>query len=412
MAEGIVKRGNRFQAWAWDANAKKKVYRTFERAKDAKAWRRDMTRAIERGVVKAGSKKTLRTSVDEWLAGAESGAIRKKGGKRYKRATVDSYRESLWSIWTLPDTGAKVGVIHDYGAVPIGKIKHQDLQGLVRRLQRAEPKKGDDPDARLAGATIQNTIHALSTVLEHERYSGEIEINPAAGLRLPAADGVRERIPSPEESMRYLTIFRESDQPVWAAAIYAALRAGELQALRWEDVDLDKRWLRVERAYNPKSKEYGSPKWDSRRGLPIQKPLVQILAKHALETGTREGLVFSEDGVKPFDTRSLYRRRDTDLKRAAARSVDPVPEPFSLHECRHGYASLMIAAGVNAKALQTFMGHKSITQTFDRYGHLFPGAAEDARTLADGYLDRCGAERGAEWGSAEENPPISSGNAD
>jgi integrase len=52
----------------------------------------------------------------------------------------------------------------------------------------------------------------------------------------------------------------------------------------------------------------------------------------------------------------------------------------------------MIAAGVNAKALSTCMGHSSITITLDRYGHLMPGNEEQAAELLDGYLKR--AERG------------------
>jgi integrase len=44
-------------------------------------------------------------------------------------------------------------------------------------------------------------------------------------------------------------------------------------------------------------------------------------------------------------------------------------------ECRHSFASLMIAAGENPKAIQTFMGHATIQMTFDRYGHLIPAAA-------------------------------------
>jgi integrase len=48
----------------------------------------------------------------------------------------------------------------------------------------------------------------------------------------------------------------------------------------------------------------------------------------------------------------------------------------------------MIAALVNAKALSTFMGHASITITYDRYGHLFPGAEDQAADLLDGYLQR------------------------
>ena len=47
----------------------------------------------------------------------------------------------------------------------------------------------------------------------------------------------------------------------------------------------------------------------------------------------------------------------------------------------------MIAAGVNAKALQAFMGHSSITTTLDTYGHLMPGSEDEAATLLDAYLD-------------------------
>jgi integrase len=48
----------------------------------------------------------------------------------------------------------------------------------------------------------------------------------------------------------------------------------------------------------------------------------------------------------------------------------------------------MIAAGVNAKALSTFMGHGSIAITYDLYGHLMPGAQEQAADLLDAYLAR------------------------
>jgi integrase len=48
----------------------------------------------------------------------------------------------------------------------------------------------------------------------------------------------------------------------------------------------------------------------------------------------------------------------------------------------------MIAAGVNAKALSTFMGQASITMTLDRYGHLFPGSEDEAAGRFDAYLER------------------------
>jgi integrase len=56
------------------------------------------------------------------------------------------------------------------------------------------------------------------------------------------------------------------------------------------------------------------------------------------------------------------------------------------HACRHTFASLMIAAGVNAKAQSTFMGHANISNTLDRYGHLMPGTEAEAATLLDAYL--------------------------
>jgi integrase len=57
-----------------------------------------------------------------------------------------------------------------------------------------------------------------------------------------------------------------------------------------------------------------------------------------------------------------------------------------LRQARHTYASFMIAAGVNAKALSAFMGHSSIKVTFDLYGHLMPGTEAQAAALLDTYL--------------------------
>jgi hypothetical protein len=48
----------------------------------------------------------------------------------------------------------------------------------------------------------------------------------------------------------------------------------------------------------------------------------------------------------------------------------------------------MIAAGVNAKALCTYMGHSSVTIAYDRYGHLMPGNESEAAGLLDEYLAR------------------------
>ena len=59
----------------------------------------------------------------------------------------------------------------------------------------------------------------------------------------------------------------------------------------------------------------------------------------------------------------------------------------------------MIAAGVNAKSLSTFLGHSSIAITFDRYGHLMPGNEQQAASLLDQYLLRCGEPSGMNVGA-------------
>ena len=63
-------------------------------------------------------------------------------------------------------------------------------------------------------------------------------------------------------------------------------------------------------------------------------------------------------------------------------------EKPTLHACRHGYASLMIASGVNIKAISVFMGHANIRITLDQYGHLLPGAEDEAAGLLDAFLAR------------------------
>ncbi len=65
-------------------------------------------------------------------------------------------------------------------------------------------------------------------------------------------------------------------------------------------------------------------------------------------------------------------------------------EAVTLHEARHTYASLMIAAGVGFKSLQTYMGHASITVTLDRYGHLLPGTGANDAALLDQLLGTAG----------------------
>jgi integrase len=96
-------------------------------------------------------------------------------------------------------------------------------------------------------------------------------------------------------------------------------------------------------------------------------------------TGTDR--LFGATETRPFNGIKLSERADTAWESAKL-------DRITLHECRHTFASLMIAAGVNAKALATFMGHAAISITLDRYGHLMPGNEKVAAGLLDEYLVR------------------------
>jgi integrase len=90
-------------------------------------------------------------------------------------------------------------------------------------------------------------------------------------------------------------------------------------------------------------------------------------------------LIFGRTPTLTFVANRTQERADEAWKNAGLERLTP-------HACRHTFASLMIAAGVNAKALSTFMGHANIAITLDRYGHLMPGSEGEAAALLDSYL--------------------------
>jgi integrase len=175
----------------------------------------------------------------------------------------------------------------------------------------------------------------------------------------------------------------EVDRPVWATAMYAGLRRGELQALRAEDVDLDNGVIRVEFGWEYRDGQIPLKSNAGRRKVPIPGVLRGFLAARFAESGYGgpDRLFGFASSASPFDPGELTRRADRAWDAAGL-------ERITLHECRHTFASLMIAAGVNAKALQGFMGHANISITLGRYGHLMPGSEAEAADLLDAYLDR------------------------
>lgn len=230
-------------------------------------------------------------------------------------------------------------------------------------------------------STIRNALMPLRAIYRRAVSRGDVTVNPTTGLELPAVRGRRDRIAAPDEAASLIAALPEHERALWASAMYAGLRRGELMALRWTDVDLAAGVVRVERSYDPKEGVYVAPK--SRAGtrkVPIASVLREHLIAHKLRAGRPDGLVFGRTASTPFDDWAVKSRAVRVWREAELQSI-------GLHEARHTFASLMIGAGVNAKALAVYMGHASITITLDRYGHLFPGNEDEAAGLLDAYLN-------------------------
>lgn len=352
-----------YQAQAWSPRDRKRLTRTFPTLAAAKGWRHDAIAGLRSGTLVLGGGATFAQVADEWLTAAKAGLIRNRSGDEYKPSALRGYGQAL-------DSRLKPAL----GARKLSDIRRSDVQRLVNQLLR----EGLDP------STVRNALMPLRAIYRYALALEEVAVNPTQGIHLPAVRGRRMRIASREEATALVAALRPDDRALYATALYAGFRVGELLALRWEDVDLDANLLRVERAYDPKAREMIEPKSRAgRRKVPMPKLLRAHFLEHQLRQGRRAGLVFGRDADQPFSYGAQIERSERAWKRAEL-------DRIGLHECRHTFASLMIAAGVNAKALATFMGHSSVTITLDRYGHLMPGSEEEAAGMLDRYLAGAG----------------------
>lgn len=351
-----------YQANVWSARDGKRIRKSFPTLAAAKGWRQDAQVALRRGTMRAPSPLTLEQAADAWLEGARKGEIRNRSGDAYKPAAIRGYEQVL-----------RLRVFSELGHKRLSAIRRTDLQDLLDGLVA----RG------LNASTVGCTLTPLQAIFRRTLSRGDLDVNPTTGLELPAIRGGRDRIASPEEAARLLAALPSGDRAVWATALYGGLRRGELMALRWEDVDLAAGIIRVERSWDPASRVFVSPKsTKGRRTVPIAAVLRDHLDEHKVKARSSAAtLVFGADGSTPFAAAALTERADTAWTAAKL-------ERITLHEGRHTFASLMIAAGVNAKALSTYMGHATIAITMDRYGHLMPGNEEEAAGLLDAYLER------------------------
>ncbi len=265
----------------------------------------------------------------------------------------------------------RLRVLPEFGSRKLAELDRTDLQGFVFGLL----------EVGLSPRTIDTTLGGLRGVYRHALDMGDVSVNPTAALKLPRSNVRRGRVADAIEGQRLIAALAAEDRPYWATAMYAGLRRGEIQALRARDADLAAGVLHVEYGWDEKDGPIELKTRSGRRRVPITTWLRENLLEHQFrERRTGEELLFGRTEADVLRPEAYQRRADKAWDVAGLERITP-------HECRHTYASLMIAAGVNVKALSTFMGHANIRITLDLYGHLFPGSEGEAAGLLDSYLD-------------------------
>lgn len=155
--------------------------------------------------------------------------------------------------------------------------------------------------------------------------------------------------------------------PMIAVGLLTGMRLGELRALQWTGVDLERRRIIVSRA--AWKGKIGAPKNNRHRTLPVTEA-----AGAALDSLPEGEFVFTATGdmlTKEQCKWPLWRACD----RAGVRRI-------GWHVLRHTFASHLAMRGAPVPAIQALMGHSSIKMTM-RYSHMSPSTAVDAISLLD-----------------------------
>jgi integrase len=250
----------------------------------------------------------------------------------------------------------------ELGSRPAGRVSAGDLDTLYARLDRDG-----------LGASGIRSWHALiSGALSAGVRWGELDRNVAKQARPPAEPRPSGAAPDPELARQYLAAIENADPTLGALLRLAALtgaRRGELCALRWSDLDADRRALAIARNLtSPKGRRYAEGPTKNGRARVIglsDEALAELVGHRAQREMLCElagveldpsGFIFGPDAY--CDGSTPY--RPDHVSKAAlriARDAGLPPEVCHPHGLRHYFASQGLAAGADVAAMAAVLGH-------------------------------------------------------
>jgi integrase len=239
-------------------------------------------------------------------------------------------------------------------------------------------------------------IHrTLSKALKQATDDGMILRNAASLIKPPRPR--REEI-RPLDCEQVGSLFEAANsredrlEALYVVAVTTGMRRGELQGLKWENLDLEAGTLQVRRTLSePKGGWiFEAPKSGKGRSIRLTRKAVSALKEHRkrqLEERMQKaglwsdhGLVFSSTIGRPISGGNLNRSFKATLQRAG------LPKSTRFHDLRHTCATLLLRQGVNPKYVQELLGHADISLTLNVYSHILPDMGDAAAVAMDAAL--------------------------
>jgi integrase len=219
---------------------------------------------------------------------------------------------------------------------------------------------------------------------------GVIVSNPAAAIRPPRAPRPDLHVPDQDTcaALRERARGRQVEGPV-VLALGTGMRLGEILGLRWRDVDLERKVLRVTATLSYIDGEYTFPApktYRARRSVDLPAFAVAFLKQRRKAQASQQmrvrdvwqdyGVVLSDEigePLAPWTVSADFRRLVSELGLPRTR----------FHDLRHAHATQLLASGVHPKAVSERLGHSSVAFTMDTYSAVIPSMGRAAADTAD-----------------------------
>lgn len=278
----------------------------------------------------------------------------------------------------------RIHITPELGRVRLAKLTPEHLQRLY--AHRIE--------AGLSPMTVKHIHRVIHAALEKAVRWSLVPRN-VADLVDPPRTRRREMATLSALEARELMFAAQGErlEALYVVALTTGMRQGELLALRWGDVDLDRRTLQVRASLQRAAEgfEFGEPKTaSSRRGVALTQAATTALRRHRAAQASERlrvgaawadlGLVFANEVGGALDPRNVLRRSFYPLLKRAG-----LPR-IRFHDLRHTAATLMLAQGVHPKIASEMLGHSNIGITLDTYSHVTPTMQRSATDALDALL--------------------------